>query len=290
MFLDIVSRKKVPASFIWILAGIGWAAVLFLADKVFTVIEADSLTSIDSTGFQFALYVACTAFILAPSFLVAIAILLCDLSRSNPFHIFNGVYAGALIGMSMFMAQPYLRTASAYEAIAVHGDDFAHADIARQGNEIRFEGSIGYGASRRVATLLNENPAISRIVLDSRGGRMGPAIAIAKIIKAHDLAVHVPYRCESACTLLFIASRHRSLGPQAQLGFHSFRLPDGTNDDNAAINSFFARQWRELVASDIDASFLADAYSTPADTLWRPDRAKLAKAGLLSAEIAAQAH
>lgn len=279
MFRQAVLRGHASPNPLLILSSTGWLAVAFLADRLFASV-ADSLASIDSPAFQLTLHAACTILILTPACLLAISILRCNAARGPGHRIFSGIFSGAFVGLCALMAQPYAKTAATYAHIAMDGDDYSSALIVRQGTEIRFEGLIGYGASRRVAKLLDEEPAISRIVLDSQGGRMGPAIALARIVKAHDLEVRVPSRCESACTLLFIASRHRILDPQAQLGFHSFHLPDGSRRENAAVNSFFAGQWRSLVAPGIDMKFLAAAYAKPADTLWRPDRATLKAAGL----------
>lgn len=280
MFLTAAGLKIHRRSLFWTLSATGWLGMAFAADKLFSAVT-DHLTSIDSIAFQLALYVTCSLIIIAPACLLWVVILFCEPGRGRGSCIFYGLFANTLVGLCVTIAMPHVRTALAYADLAMHGDEFADAEIFRQGDEIRFNGLIGYGASRRVAALLDENPATSRIVIDSRGGRMGPAIAIAKIIKAHNLEVHVPSTCESACTLLFIASPHRSLGPEAQLGFHAFHLSSGTQAENAAVNSFFAKQWRALVAPGIDTGFLAGAYSRPADTLWKPERALMKTAGLL---------
>ena len=113
---------------------------------------------------------------------------------------------------------------------------------AVMGCRISLEGQIGEGDADALRALLDEigytadyTPVGRRICLDSPGGRLAEALAMADLIgeRAYGTAVPEGATCESACAVMFLAGRYRHpeaggahsndrlLHPRGKLGFHA---------------------------------------------------------------------
>jgi hypothetical protein len=89
------------------------------------------------------------------------------------------------------------------------------------GKIVNFDG----GNLRAIAaSRLNRKPVT--VILDSFGGQVKDAIEMGQVIHNNKWETSVPNgnKCESACTLLWLAGVNRHLGKYAQLGFHSSAL------------------------------------------------------------------
>ncbi|WP_420326987.1 hypothetical protein [Mameliella sp.] len=129
----------------------------------------------------------------------------------------------------------------------VGGQPAAAATIIRGGDpvmgcRISIEGQIEDGDADALRALLDEigftadySPVGRRICLDSPGGRLREALAMADLIGewAYGTAVPGNAACESACAIVFLAGRYRHpeaggahssdrlLHPRGKLGFHA---------------------------------------------------------------------
>ena len=143
------------------------------------------------------------------------------------------------------------------------------------------EGPIDFPMSTALAAALAQYPEIGELVLQSDGGRVFAARALAKLVREYDLDTRVEATCASACTLVFMAGRHRVLGPAGRLGFHGYRqsvtvdLVDPDTEEKKDIAAF--------LAAGIDADFTARAFATPPDDMWFPARGILVSAGVIPA-------
>jgi hypothetical protein len=150
-------------------------------------------------------------------------------------------------------------------------------------NSVVIQGEINYGSNAALVDLIKQHPEIKRVVLDSSGGGIFVARAIAGLIQRQALDTHVDRRCFSACTLVFIAGTNRTLGPEGQLGFHKY-----------AINLGFATQTVDAVAEQkkdlqyfrqrgVKANFVDRIFKADHNSIWRPDQATLLAASVISA-------
>ncbi len=123
----------------------------------------------------------------------------------------------------------------------------------------------------RLTEELNDHPGISRLRLDSVGGAIGEAMRAAKIIAAHHLDTVVGEECLSACTVMFVAGKKRTLEKDGKLKFHAARSADPTEHLFGSYAPF-----------GVDRRFVArvEAFEPPA--LWYPSREELIAAGVLS--------
>lgn len=120
----------------------------------------------------------------------------------------------------------------------------------------------------------------SELDLDSAGGQVFAARALARKVKAQGVKTRVSKRCDSACTLIFMAGSHRALGPKGELGFHGYLLQANALQIDVAAQEAIDRAF--LRDQGVSASFAARAFATPHAEIWRPDRSVLADAGVLS--------
>lgn len=115
--------------------------------------------------------------------------------------------------------------------------------------------------------------------LTSTGGLVYAARALAQRVAARGLVTEVQGDCLSACTLVFIAADHRSLGPAGRLGFHAYALLDTVSLLNLPTEE--ARDSAYLKSRGIAPAFIGRIERTPSDAMWFPDRATLTVAGVL---------
>jgi len=106
------------------------------------------------------------------------------------------------------------------------------------------------------------------------------ARAIARRIEAAGLDTRAEGLCASACTLLFLAGAQRQLGQGAVLGFHAYSGASYVQVFEKSDAAEPDRQW--MLTRGIAPDFVAQIYATDHNSLWRPDRATLMTAGVLT--------
>jgi hypothetical protein len=152
-------------------------------------------------------------------------------------------------------------------------------DVDRQGAVV-LRGDIDFTMLARFEATLDTVPDLRRVDLQSDGGLIYAARAMAARIAAHRLETRASGLCASACTLVFMAGTRRSLGPEGTLGFHGYagNLPQSLHPTAPEE----ARDRAYMAGRGVAQGFLDRAYATPHDALWRPTRAELRAAGVLT--------
>jgi membrane-bound ClpP family serine protease len=98
-------------------------------------------------------------------------------------------------------------------------------DVLSGGEIIQISGSFSWAMPQNFIAALAGAPHVRTIRFDSPGGHVQAALQIADVIHDRGLDTYVPRFCASACTLAFLAGKHRFLAPTAQLGFHQAHAP-----------------------------------------------------------------
>ena len=127
-------------------------------------------------------------------------------------------------------------------ALTIAFDTRAHAEAALINPEkIRITGEITNSTAVEFTTILNDNPNISTVELDSLGGKVYAALVIANKIHSAKINTWITgsSRCYSACSLIFLAGEMRL--SDGALGVHQI---SGVNDPSAT----------QSVLSDVYAS------------------------------------
>lgn len=184
------------------------------------------------------------------------------------------------------MAATYLPASAQYWRILTDTDPMSHYEVRviRDDTELEVRGPIGFGLTDRVREELDAHPTITLIHLNSPGGRVAEARALAKLIEDRGLSTYTATGCASACILPFMAGRQRLINGDARLGFHQYGFPGVRGAD---FSGQYATDEAYLRTRGIAPNFVARAYATPNRSLWKPSLAELAAAHVITGEAAA---
>jgi hypothetical protein len=147
--------------------------------------------------------------------------------------------------------------------------------VPDSGAELQVSGEVTFGLADRLQEELDAHPNVSRIRLESVGGDIGEASRAAEIISARELDTVVSRKCVSACTIMFVAGKRRTVEKDAKLGFHAARSPDPTAGAKGSVR-------RALSPYGIPKAFLSKVEATEPKAMWYPTREELLAAGVLS--------
>jgi hypothetical protein len=140
-----------------------------------------------------------------------------------------------------------------------------------EGRVLRLVGPLGAGSAERVEAALRASPAVRLVQLDSPGGRVFEAQAIAAGIRRRGLDTYAEGLCASACTMLLLAGHDRGAAPQARIGFHRPQFA-GLDDEQVTDSHALLAAYRE---AGLGAAFVARVRATRSDAMWYPSRGEL---------------
>jgi len=167
-----------------------------------------------------------------------------------------------------------------YGKISLGIDDLASGEVAViSDTEISLYGYINFNTGKQLEELIVNNPNITKIHLESLGGRGGPALVVARLVRKNGLTTYVPFECSSACTTIFVAGKRRILHEEAVLGFHEPSFPGTTrrelSEASQETKDFFAE-------GNVDRQFIDTAFSVPDYDVWYPTFTELWDAGVVT--------
>lgn len=73
------------------------------------------------------------------------------------------------------------------------------------GRVLTVNGTFELGLTRALRQVMDENPSVTVLILNSEGGYVAQGRAVAKLIQARGFNTHVSETCKSACTIAFAA-------------------------------------------------------------------------------------
>ncbi|MGE0667968.1 MAG: hypothetical protein AB7O49_15535 [Sphingomonadales bacterium] len=151
--------------------------------------------------------------------------------------------------------------------------------VTEDGAELVFDGYIENGAARALRDAAERYPGLKRIRLGGEGGELREAIWIRDLIAEKGWDSHTATMCWSGCVIAYLGGRHRTIGADAQLGFHSASIwPFGDAERERAANEQIAG---EMIARGVDAEFARRAWRKHPGGMWFPAHAELIRAGLV---------
>lgn len=168
----------------------------------------------------------------------------------------------------------YLRMARGIDPIG-----HLQATLSPDGRKLKLAGPVGMGDAGRVRTLMDGAKGLQWVELDSPGGRMKEAEALAAGVRQRGLQTRTTGTCDSACTLVYLAGGKRQVMPGAKLGFH--RASSGTL--NPVLDAMANRELAEVYRrAGLPESFVVRAMATPPHRMWHPARDELVAGGLVT--------
>ncbi len=143
------------------------------------------------------------------------------------------------------------------------------------GGKLVVSGTIEQGAAGRFREELEiRGRAIGTIVLDSPGGSLGDAMAMARLIRDHGLATRVAAGgiCASSCPLVLAGGVKRTVEDGASISVHQFyaaHVQETPAQAMADAQLVTARISRHLSAMGVDPALWLHALDTPPQRLYR---------------------
>jgi hypothetical protein len=152
-------------------------------------------------------------------------------------------------------------------------------NVVADGNILRISGEFTLGVGQAAEHVINSDPNIRIVVLESLGGDIAEGMRIAAAITSHNLSTGVQDECSSACTDAFVAGRERIILPHTLLGFHTCH-PMVWNSlcNNAEYESY-------LVKKGIDRQFAREVLAVPPEKIWYPTEKELIEAHVITRTI-----
>ncbi len=145
------------------------------------------------------------------------------------------------------------------------------------------QGEITLGVTKKFALLLQNQPDLQTVVLESGGGNIYEARGLAKQIGAAGIDTRVEKTCSSACTLAFIGGLRRTVTNAARLGFHQYRVDADYVVAFADPEAEQARDRALFAAAGVGENFLREMFEKSATDMWFPDLETLLEAGVITA-------
>jgi hypothetical protein len=148
--------------------------------------------------------------------------------------------------------------------------------LTRDGTEVEISGGFKYGLSRDAGKLFAAAPDLKVVHLNSGGGRLGEAIALAGLIRERGLVTYSSASCSSACVVAFLAGSERWLKAGARLGFH--------RENFAGIESTDAM--RSLLGeAGLPRAFVDRAVAPESTSMWYPTIPELVAARAITGVV-----
>jgi hypothetical protein len=159
------------------------------------------------------------------------------------------------------------------------GDYHYTVTLLPNGREIAVDGGLGFGVSAAVQSLLDQNPKVRRVRLESGGGALWEGVKLREIIQARNLDTVSTRECSSACVSAYAGGRFRYLQRGARIGVH---LP--RNWEAFSVNRVSSPYRAELMYfrnRGLPAWFL-DNWVRTGQQFWYPTESQLVSSGLVT--------
>jgi len=149
--------------------------------------------------------------------------------------------------------------------------------LTRDRQGLVLSGNLGAGSADKIRAVLDQEPDIQTLVLETPGGRVGEAALIAGLVRERKLKTYVETHCESACTVILLAGMDRTVTANARIGFHRASFPGMSPAQDESMTDDLIKQYR---AAGLPEDFLAQVRDTKSDDMWypAPDRLLAAQA------------
>ena len=122
------------------------------------------------------------------------------------------------------------------------------------------------------------NSEFATVVLDSRGGKLRPAIAIGKTIRIKEFSTAViGSDCLSSCALIWLAGHTRHLGRNYRLGFHAAYTEDerGNKTPAATGNALVGSYLNSIGLNEAVVAFVTKAGANEINWMTKGDADRL---------------
>ncbi len=187
------------------------------------------------------------------------------------------------------------------EKFRTDGEVLIYNTIKEGADGVSYE--IDWDDVDRLEALLLENAEIRQLWLTSEGGLVGAAQEIADLVIDFELDTHVVEECSSACTVILLGGRNRTLQRGSKIGFHKSHWDaqsireyyEYEKDHQFWETPFEFAEWlyedtqreilddlRYLLERGVAPGFAIKTLQADTDDMWFPRRRELLDAGVLT--------
>ena len=147
---------------------------------------------------------------------------------------------------------------------------------------VQIEDNLTWDVYTAFNSTLAAYPHIKTVKLESTGGFVFAARAIALNIMEHKFNTHVDSYCYSACTVAFLAGQRRTMSYLAELGFHRYKLETPGQPELIDVSEELEKDKIFFAERGVSGFFIDQVFKAEHSDLWKPDRGVLTEAGVLS--------
>ena len=198
-------------------------------------------------------------------------------------NIARGLLVVGALG-SAVQARNYWLMTSEYGKLALGHDELgtpAAMTVSADGRTLLIDGTLASGSWQAFRTLIDRNPGVAAVHLNSIGGRIFDADKIARLIREKRIDTQVVDRCISACTIILLAGKERMASRLANIGFHQPDFPGMDGPMRAEMIAGNSEIYRE---AGIAQPFIDRVMSTPPANVWYPSYDQLMQSGVLTSD------
>ncbi len=154
--------------------------------------------------------------------------------------------------------------------------------LSADGRVVSVSGALSFAHNQALKRTLDSHSAARTVLLDSEGGRVYAARALALTVQQRGLDTRVDTLCLSACTLVFLAGELRSMAPGAKLGFHRYRMTQKLPGRTSPLEQELERDRKYFLARGVKEAFISRMFRASHQTIWYPQQQELREAGVLT--------
>lgn len=154
--------------------------------------------------------------------------------------------------------------------------------LGPDGKSVRIAGVFELGLTKSLRSVLDANPGVREVVLDSDGGFVNQGRAVANLIEARRLDTKVVGHCKSACAIAFMGGAARRIQRGAKIGFHQYRYDDKAAHPLIDLREEHLRDSQYLLHRGVHADFAAKAFQAGHEKIWYPSERELLIEGVVT--------
>jgi hypothetical protein len=155
--------------------------------------------------------------------------------------------------------------------------------VKNEGQQLHITGIFDFGITDSARKLIEDNPEIRSVVLESCGGHVYEGRGLSYLITKHGLDTYTYQECSSACTTAFIGGKRRHLGSNGKIGFHRYRLETVSfwNFLPSFVDSEQNKDIAIFKSQGVQQTFLEKIFDQTPDKLWFPAQQNLIESGVV---------
>lgn len=205
--------------------------------------------------------------------------------RQSEKYVWGGVAKAFMVLAALNLGYRFVADGVPQLRDAYHGDPYLgrHSfHVADNGNRLEFYGGITFGVAREFEEQLAGMDHVTTVLLNSQGGRILEAQKMSDLIKARGLSTSVTNACLSACTIVLLGGKERTIAPTAKIGFHQ---PTFVGVTDVQRGFLIAQEESRLQRFGLSKDFAERANQAAPTSMWYPDKAELLREHVVTAII-----